>query len=200
MEPELDSAVGGRCTRGCQWRSFAGPGTLESMDADALRFRFTFDFEDRRLELPEGRYTLGRGSRCAIRVNKSLVSREHLVIHIEGAEASIEDLGSKNGTKINGMAVHRRMPLSHGDVVTAGTIEFCVRISPEAGFLDEDTLTLRGKDRVSILGREDSMRCPNCGKSIARGEESSHCHHCGRRLRRKAESYTAELPVIDIED
>lgn len=49
------------------------------------------------------------------------VSRHHARIHLHGGGAFIEDLGSSNGTFLNGWPVQGRMPLSPGDQVRLGS-------------------------------------------------------------------------------
>lgn len=59
---------------------------------------------------------IGRASDCDVSINDSRISRHHLQITIEGNQASIEDLGSTNGTFVNGERVKKRV-LANGDQV-----------------------------------------------------------------------------------
>ena len=52
-----------------------------------------------------GEYILGRNSDCHIRVEADLVSRRHAKLTLNFDNALIEDLGSSNGTQVNGKAV-----------------------------------------------------------------------------------------------
>ena len=49
-----------------------------------------------------------------------LVSRRHSLIVITGESATIGDLGSKNGTYLNGKRLEGSAPLSPGDQITIG--------------------------------------------------------------------------------
>jgi pSer/pThr/pTyr-binding forkhead associated (FHA) protein len=51
------------------------------------------------------------------------------VIVVTGAEERIEDLGSKNGTSVNGGAVHQPMPLRDGDRLVIGRVALTYRTS-----------------------------------------------------------------------
>jgi len=51
-----------------------------------------------------------------------LVSRRHSLIVITGDSATIEDLGSKNGTYLNGKRLEEADPLSHGGRITLGRL------------------------------------------------------------------------------
>ena len=64
--------------------------------------------------------TLGRSSRCTIVVRSRLASREHACIRrIDGA-IHIQDLGSKNGTRVSGQRLRGSRRLSIGDVIQIG--------------------------------------------------------------------------------
>ena len=64
---------------------------------------------------------LGRGRSAAIRLADPLASRRHARLRLEAGGASVEDLGSKNGLRVNGVAVERRpCPLQDGDEIAVG--------------------------------------------------------------------------------
>ncbi len=60
------------------------------------------------------------------------VSRLHASIKIVGQRVSILDLGSSNGTRVNGQKIipHVDYPLSHGDIVSLGKLKFQILINP----------------------------------------------------------------------
>jgi Protein of unknown function (DUF3662)/FHA domain len=62
---------------------------------------------------------LGRGTDCDLRLVDPGVSRHHAEIRVEDGEVVLVDLGSTNGTFVNGQPV-RRVPLSDGTRVTLG--------------------------------------------------------------------------------
>lgn len=64
---------------------------------------------------------LGRGSGAEIRLPFEDVSREHARLVFEGAEILIEDLGSTNGTRLNGAPIFGRARLANGDKIHVGT-------------------------------------------------------------------------------
>jgi hypothetical protein len=69
--------------------------------------------------------TIGRLPECDVVVKDPGASRRHARIHTEGSEYVLTDLGSTNGTLVNGEPVRERA-LAHGDRITIGTtdIEF----------------------------------------------------------------------------
>lgn len=68
------------------------------------------------------RLTVGRDPKSDIFLNDVTVSRRHAVIEAAGAEVSIRDVGSLNGTYVNGVYVDSAR-LSTGDVVQVGTFQ-----------------------------------------------------------------------------
>jgi len=73
--------------------------------------------------LREGTMTLGRSESANIRVDEPYVSRIHARIICRPHETLIIDAGSRNGFKVNSVAVQRH-PLVHGDVIALGTWRF----------------------------------------------------------------------------
>jgi len=63
---------------------------------------------------------IGRGDGCEFRIRDSEISRQHARIFQDGADMWIEDLGSTNGTFVNGSPVDRRA-LNDGDKIQIGT-------------------------------------------------------------------------------
>jgi pSer/pThr/pTyr-binding forkhead associated (FHA) protein len=71
-----------------------------------------------------GKYILGRGQECHVRFNSDWVSRQHCVLHVRHDMASIRDLGSRNGTLLNGQLLVGERFLRHGDRLQIGPIVF----------------------------------------------------------------------------
>jgi EAL domain-containing protein (putative c-di-GMP-specific phosphodiesterase class I) len=71
-------------------------------------------------------FTLGRNESCDYQVPSTRVSREHAVISRDGKHYRIKDLGSTNGTLVNGKKVAEAL-LADGDLLTFADAEFCFR-------------------------------------------------------------------------
>jgi hypothetical protein len=69
--------------------------------------------------LSSGRNVIGRGTEADIRLPDTGVSRKHVDVVLDGGTATAEDLGSTNGTLVNGRRITRQ-PLSDGDVIRIG--------------------------------------------------------------------------------
>lgn len=73
----------------------------------------------RKVEMEEDTVAIGRLPGCTIVLDDPNVSRRHAEIRRQGGDAVLVDLGSTNGTLVNGVAV-RRHRLEHGDRITLG--------------------------------------------------------------------------------
>ena len=79
------------------------------------------------LRLPAGSVkTLGRTARADFIVDAALVSRIHCRLTADASnQLVVEDLGSRNGTQVNGKTMGRTL-LKAGDRITVGRVEFVV--------------------------------------------------------------------------
>jgi len=84
------------------------------------------DGSGRTFRLQRGSNLLGRGQDAAFRLPDTGVSRQHADIHFDGREAILTDLGSTNGTSVNGGPV-QDWQLADGDVIRVGHSEITVR-------------------------------------------------------------------------
>lgn len=75
-----------------------------------------------RVPLGDGRNLIGRLSDCAIVVNDGNTSRHHAAILRAGSGFVVSDLGSTNGTYVNGARLVADHRLSDGDTITVGTV------------------------------------------------------------------------------
>jgi two-component system, NtrC family, response regulator AtoC len=67
---------------------------------------------------------VGREETCLLRIDHTAVSREHLRIRVEGGAVTVEELGSRNGTKLHGRRLEKaqRTPLNDGDSLELGEV------------------------------------------------------------------------------
>ncbi len=73
-------------------------------------------------EFPPGEYVLGRNPTCDVVLLDSTVSRLHARIYFSDGEWFIEDLGSTNGTLVDGVEIKGKGPvrLKDGSRITVG--------------------------------------------------------------------------------
>lgn len=79
--------------------------------------------EGKHIELYEGHYVVGRHLECDIVITDTNVSRRHAEFVCAGSDVIVRDLGSTNGTKVNGVSITGDQLLVHGDVIRFGTAQ-----------------------------------------------------------------------------
>ena len=84
---------------------------------------------DQRYPLAQGTAVIGRARDAAIRVDSGGVSRHHARIVVSGGEATIEDLGSKNGTFIDGHPISEACGLRDGSEIRIGPVSFTFKVA-----------------------------------------------------------------------
>lgn len=85
------------------------------------------DGSGRTYQLREGSNIIGRGQDAHFRLPDTGVSRRHIEVRWDGQVAMLSDLGSTNGTLVNGSPV-QDWQLADGDVIRAGHSEILIRI------------------------------------------------------------------------
>jgi len=88
------------------------------------------------LSYSNGEVMFGRGPECDVRPNSDLVSRQHCLLHITEDSATIRDLGSMNGTLVNGQLVIAARRLGHGDSLQIGPLVLQVLLEAGPDTLD----------------------------------------------------------------
>jgi pSer/pThr/pTyr-binding forkhead associated (FHA) protein len=84
------------------------------------------------LDFPPGEFVIGRGSECHLRPNSSWVSRQHCLLLVSDEQTCLRDLGSTNGTLVNGTRVMGERLLANGDHIQIGPLVFEVRLDKPA--------------------------------------------------------------------
>jgi hypothetical protein len=84
--------------------------------------------DGRRVTMDDGPLTIGRLPECSVVVEDTNVSRRHAEVRRDGPDVVVVDLGSTNGTRVNGAQVRTRR-LNDGDEITVGrtSLRFEVR-------------------------------------------------------------------------
>jgi len=88
----------------------------------------------RRVEIGPAPLTIGRGAQSGLVLPSGDVSRNHCVIALHGEAAIISDLGSTNGTIVDGKRVHEPVRLSIGARLTLGPFTLVYRSGRAADF------------------------------------------------------------------
>src|SRR4051794_4470521 len=77
-------------------------------------------------------FVIGRDEACQLRPRAAEVSRFHAELKLGPGGVTIRDLGSSNGTMVNGRRLGDACPLRHGDRLEIGPLSFTVVIRPTA--------------------------------------------------------------------
>lgn len=74
------------------------------------------------------RFLIGREQDCQLRAASDLVSRHHCVISVDDFTVRIRDLGSTNGTFVNGLRIDSSVTLKGGDRIQIGKLAFVLQV------------------------------------------------------------------------
>jgi DNA-binding winged helix-turn-helix (wHTH) protein len=119
----------------------AEAGPLEvSVDAPS-RFRLLWPGGEASLRVGENR--IGRAEDCEVSLPSSTVSRYHALVTVEGEEARLSDLGSKNGTLLNGHTLSGPARLQDDDEVQVGAVRLRFRIASTEASTDSFQLRVK---------------------------------------------------------
>ncbi len=114
------------------------------------------------LQFPHGEFIIGRGQECHVRPNSEWVSRQHCLLRVTDDTVHLRDLGSTNGTLVNGRRVVADQLLRHGDQVQVGPLVFELQLEepPAAAPSQDESVRQDASHEVRldtmVLGRNDS--------------------------------------------
>jgi DNA-binding winged helix-turn-helix (wHTH) protein len=97
---------------------------------------------DREIALAHGQHVLGRSTGVTVFVDGAGVSRHHAQITVDAQGATLEDLGSKNGTVLNGSPIAGPTPLTDGAVIVLGATALKFRVLAASG--STETVSIDG--------------------------------------------------------
>jgi hypothetical protein len=143
--------------------SFAGPIAIKlahdtqlsegMIEIDSVNVKGTVawtpvvDINGQRHQLTKSRTIIGRGSEADITVDDSGTSRKHVEILWDGTRGQVNDLGSTNGSKLNGQPV-TKAPLTPDSVIEIGRTRIVFRVLAQSADVDPS-----GNSRPSEGGR-----------------------------------------------
>jgi pSer/pThr/pTyr-binding forkhead associated (FHA) protein len=90
---------------------------------------FRLRYSSQLLDVPEVGFVIGRSRDCDLALEDPLVSRRHACFRWRNGSLLIEDLGSRNGVKVNQARITEAVELKLGDVVSIGGQSFVVVLS-----------------------------------------------------------------------
>ncbi len=89
---------------------------------------------------------IGRSPECKLRIASGQVSRRHCLITVDDLHVLVRDLGSANGTRLNGQTIDPEVDVSipPGSTLVVGPLKFVVQFTPPR---DDDTALLTRSDQ-----------------------------------------------------
>lgn len=103
---------------------------------------YYLDWRGVRLRIREGETVIGRGVGCELHIDDPTSSRRHAAIELCRGQLTVRDLGSRNGTFLNGARVTQPQPISAGDRLLFGESLFTVGSGAEESNVEADRLSL----------------------------------------------------------
>lgn len=96
--------------------------------------------EGRAVPLAEGDNVIGRDPGGRLILDSIRVSRRHARIVVRGTAATLEDLGSRNGTLVGGVRIAAPVLLNDGDEITIGGFAIRFRASGDDAVTESDAM------------------------------------------------------------
>ncbi len=142
-------------------------GVHGAVTALAEGWSYRLGYGEQKLDLAEGKLTVGRSRDCDVSIQEPSISRKHVFLTVGSGKILLQDLGSSNGTFTNSRRVRGEAELRDGDVLRLGDAELEVDIEssvpeeargdpapPAAGApyaLDEPETVITGDDSTSLI-------------------------------------------------
>ena len=161
--------------------------------AKVARYRLRFMLQE--FDLPPGGTIIGRSLDCHLTLEDPLVSRRHARIVVDQTTARIEDMGSRNGVRVNGTLIGEPTELRSDDRIRIGTQDFVFCCVDPAGRSHSRTT---GQLRLCANCRQpyprEMLACPNCEATEQTDEDT--LTGSGRSA---AHAWTLQLMVDSLE-
>ena len=154
-------------------------------------------------EFSSGELILGRAPECQVVLKDFGISRQHAKLIADAGGVRIMDLGSKNGTKVNGSLV-TQSPLRDGDKVSLGSLDIVFGKTAEAKVAFDDqpieasgTIVRSVGDLSKLLAVDAKPKKPGQGGPSATSE-IERANQILKVLTRVAETLVASRPVDEV--
>ncbi|MFI5119114.1 MAG: FHA domain-containing protein [Thermoanaerobaculia bacterium] len=129
---EVRAAIGEGARSPRFLKTVYGFGYAFRFDASASAGRFRVTHLARDFELQPGDNILGRDSEASVVIPMKSISRRHARIFVSGDTVTLEDLGSKNGTWVQGRRIAEPTEINDGDELRLGSVPLVFRAAPTA--------------------------------------------------------------------
>jgi predicted component of type VI protein secretion system len=135
---------------------------------------------------------LGRSADCDVVIDDDDVSREHSRVLLEADAVILHDLGSRNGTIVNGVRIDRPTQLSAGDLVVIGGALFEVQLSPS----DRQPARAAARPHAAPIEAPSAALVPPAAQGAGRiAELARAAAESGRRVAERLEHLRIVVPL-----
>ncbi len=110
-----------------------------------LNLEITWEGEAHRFALEDGEHAVGRSSENAVQVAMARVSKRHAMLRVSGDNLAVKDLGSRNGTELNGTPVGDAWT----EVPPGALVSFAGALMRRASPVSTSAQQLLGDDQVA---------------------------------------------------
>jgi pSer/pThr/pTyr-binding forkhead associated (FHA) protein len=117
--------------------------------------------ERHEIAITKEEFLIGRGADCDLRLRSKAVSRHHCLIRFQGGEVTLVELGSANGTFVNGQRIRSQATLKEGDEIGLGDFIFVLALHGQSGIIwgpttgDSQAPTIHVKDVKRGLEKDE---------------------------------------------
>jgi serine phosphatase RsbU (regulator of sigma subunit)/pSer/pThr/pTyr-binding forkhead associated (FHA) protein len=144
-----------------------------------LTLRALLGGETRRFTLTSSPVRAGRASSNAIQLLDGTVSKEHAEFTLDSSTWKVRDLGSRNGTRVNGQDAHQALTLRPGDLLEVGHVRITVESADGSSAAKLATGALDSSMRMDA---RQLLRGPTPGTSATRVDIVKLIAEAGRLL------------------
>ena len=129
------------------------------------------------IPLSTKKFLVGREQDCQLRPNSDLVSRHHCVFSIDDYAVRLRDLGSTNGTRVNGKPLHGEVTLKSGDQIGIGKLELELvirqRVAVATPEIDAPTVSLGlSSSELEVASSSGTIELPSIPMEALTSETS----------------------------
>ena len=129
------------------------------------------------IAIPVAKFLVGRGEECHLRPKSPAISRHHCAILTANGQASVKDLGSKNGTFVNEKRIEGLTSIKSGDVLSFGPLTFEVIIDHTLGGIKRpkvrDIADVAERTQKDVMQEDDIASWLEEGNVSGRSDDTS---------------------------
>lgn len=130
----------------------------------------------RAISIKRSKLLIGRAEECDVRPLSEDVSRRHCAVHVGPADVWVEDLGSRNGTFVNGVRIKEKTKVATGDLIRVGALELKVSCSAPAAAGSEEDVSRWLMTDEGPAGMFDTTQSVRTASAADQAADSSSIH------------------------